>query len=185
MSTADLQHLVDLYDGPLARRFYDEAVTELAHGLQAAELARAAGASDALVAAALLHDVGHLVVGDLVAIDEDLDGDARHEAAGARHLRRWFGPEVCGPVALHVTAKRFLCAVRPGYLEDLSPSSVRSLAVQGGPMNGPEVERFRSNPAWADAVALREWDDQAKVAGAETTTFTDWLPLLESLRISA
>lgn len=181
MSTPDLQPLVDLYAGPLAHRFYDEAVTEMAHALQTAELARADGAGDALVVAALLHDVGHLVVGDLFDIDETLDADAEHEAAGARHLRRWFGPEVTAPVALHVAAKRYLCAVEPGYLEALSPSSVRSLGVQGGPMIGPEVDRFRSNRGWEDAVAVRRWDDRAKVAGAETTTFADWLPLLTTL----
>lgn len=181
MTATSLTPLVDHYAGPLALRFYDEAVTELAHGLQAAELARADGAPDALVAAALLHDVGHLVVGDLFDIDDELDGDARHEAAGARLLRGWFGPEVCSPVAMHVTAKRYLCTVRPGYLAALSPSSARSLVVQGGPMTGAEAQRFRSNPAWEDAVVLREWDDRAKVAGAETSTFGDWLPLLESL----
>lgn len=178
---SDLSPLVDLYSGEWALRAYDEAVTELAHALQAGELARAAGAPDALVAASLLHDVGHLVAGDLHDLSVDLPGDAEHEAVGARHLRTWFGPEITSPVALHVAAKRYLCATDAGYLATLSPSSVRSLEVQGGPMTASEAERFRSNPAWADAVAVRQWDDQAKVAGAETTVFTDWLPLLGSL----
>lgn len=176
-----LDELVALYAGPLAHRLYDEAVTELAHGLQAAELARAADADDALVAAALLHDVGHLLAGDLYDIDQELPGDARHEAVGARYLRRWFGPAVTAPVALHVEAKRYLCAVDDRYHAALSPSSVRSLAVQGGPMPESEIARFRANPGWASAVAVRRWDDEAKVAGAETSTFADWLPLLTRL----
>ncbi len=104
--------------------------------------ARSEGAPDHLVAAALLHDVGHLVSDDNVTLDDDLTDDFHHERVGAQYLARWFGPEVTAPVALHVAAKRYLCAVEPGYLDGLSPSSTRSLALQGGPMSADEVTRF-------------------------------------------
>lgn len=176
-----LDPLTALYAGGTAQRLYDESVTELAHGLQAAQLASRAGAPDTLVAAALLHDVGHLVAEDLHHIDVELDGDAEHEAVGARYLRRWFPAAVTAPVALHVAAKRYLCATDVGYAARLSPSSIRSLEVQGGPLRGDEVRAFEARPFADAAVQLRRWDDAAKVAGAATATFADYRPLLESL----
>ena len=110
---SDLDELFELYRSPAARRMYDEDVTELDHALQAAALARAEDAPDHLVAAALLHDVGHLVANDNVSLDEELTDDFQHERVGARYLTRWFGPEVTAPVALHVAAKRYLCCGRP------------------------------------------------------------------------
>jgi phosphonate degradation associated HDIG domain protein len=176
--------LAGMYASPRAQELYDEHVTELAHGLQAAALAEAEGAPADLVAAALLHDVGHLLVGDLVPIDEELVGDARHEAAGARFLRRWFPASVTAPVALHVAAKRYLCAVEPGYAAALSPSSVRSMGVQGGPMSPAEVSDFEARPHHEAAVAMRRWDDLAKVEGLEVPGFDHYVGLLLRLATS-
>lgn len=174
--------LLGLYDSPAAHELYDEAVTELEHGLQAAALAEHGGAAPHLVAAALLHDVGHLLVGDLQPIDEDLPDDAHHEGIGAGWLRNHgFGPEVTDPIALHVAAKRYLCAVQPDYETSLSASSVRSLAVQGGAMGPAEAEAFEANDRSADALAVRQWDDLAKVAGLPTPPFEHWTPLLQRL----
>ena len=91
--------------------------------------------------------------------------DARHEAAGEAWLQRWYGAEVTEPVRLHVAAKRYLCAVDPTYLSKLSPASVQSLALQGGPFGQEEVQEFEANPHYAAAVSLRRWDDEAKIAG--------------------
>lgn len=157
-----IESLRKMFDAAAAGRLYDEAITERQHALQCAALARAAGASPSLVTAALCHDIGHFLVGDLYSIDEKLDDDAGHERAGAAWLRQYFGPHVSAPVALHVAAKRYLCAVEPGYFEQLSPSSVRSLAVQGGPMTPDEVRAFERNRFHAAAVQLRRWDDQGK-----------------------
>ena len=173
-----MNDLVALYASPAALRRYDEAVTELDHALQAAALARSDGAPDRLVAAALLHDVGHLVSDDNVALDDDLADDFHHEHVGARYLARWFGPEVTAPVALHVAAKRYLCAVEPGYLDGLSPSSTRSLALQGGPMSADEVEAFERRPHHDAAVQVRRWDDRAKIAGLDVGVFADHHELL-------
>ena len=176
-----MNELFALYASPPARRMYDEAVTELDHALQAAALARADGAPDHLVAAALLHDVGHLVSDDNATLDEDLTDDFHHERVGARYLTRWFGPEVTAPVALHVAAKRYLCAVEPGYLDALSPSSVRSLGLQGGPMTASEVEAFEQRLHRAAAVQVRRWDDRAKIAGLDAGAFVDHRELLSRL----
>ncbi len=144
--------------------YVGEPVSVLEHGLQAAAFARQESAPLALVLAALLHDVGHLVE----PAPEDLaewDRDARHEQSGARWLADRFGAAVAEPVRLHVAAKRYLCATDPGYLADLSPASRRTLELQGGPMPAAEMARFEADPHHAAALRLRRWDDRAKIAG--------------------
>lgn len=180
-----LGSLLALYRSPAAHRLYDEAVTELDHALQCAALARSHDAPPALVAAALLHDVGHLVLDDNVSLDEQLTADAGHDRAGADHLARWFGPDVTEPVALHVEAKRYLCAVDAGYHGRLSPASVRSLTLQGGPMSPAECADFEARPHHEAAVALRRWDDAAKTAGLDVDPFDTYTDLLVSLLADA
>lgn len=177
-----VDELVVLYESPAAQRRYDEAVTEREHALQSAALATAAGEDDAMVVAALLHDIGHLIVGDLATIEVALTSDAEHEAVGARWLRRWFGPEVTAPVALHVAAKRYLCGADESYVARLSPSSVRSLGVQGGPMPAIERADFERRAGARAALRLRRYDDDAKVAGLEVPSFDAYLGRIEHLR---
>jgi len=144
--------------------YFGEAVTETEHALQCAQLAEQADACPELIAAALLHDVGHLLhgLGEHVA---DRGIDAHHEDAGATWLAQYFGPGVVEPVRLHVDAKRYLAAVVPGYADTLSPASRTSLQLQGGPMTAEEVRRFEGKPHFHAAIALRRWDDAAKVPG--------------------
>lgn len=143
---------------------YDECVSQTAHALQCGSHALVAGASDALVAAAFLHDIGHLLLDE----DESSRDDLHHERVGARFLSNWFDDAVTAPIALHVPAKRYLCATWFDYAGALSPASVRSLAMQGGPMTEDEVAAFEAAPGHTDAVALRRWDDLAKEPGAPT-----------------
>jgi phosphonate degradation associated HDIG domain protein len=176
-----LDELFALYASPVALRMYDEEVTELEHALQAAALARADGAPEYLVAAALLHDVGHLVSDDNVTLDQELTEDRHHERVGARYLARWFGPQVTAPIALHVAAKRYLCAVEQGYLATLSASSVRSLHLQGGPMTAVEIEAFERRAHHGAATLVRRWDDRAKVGGLAVADFSEYRSLLGGL----
>ena len=176
-----LSELVARYASTEAQALYDESVTELDHGLQCAALAAAAGATPSLIVAALLHDVGHLLIGDLFPIDETLPKDFKHEEVGARYLTRWFGPAVTEPIRLHVAAKRYLVAVDSAYRDGLSPSSLRSLEVQGGPMTPEACEAFAATPFALDAVALRRWDDTGKRPDEETPAFDHWLPVMNSL----
>ncbi len=178
--------VVDLYDR-FAGGTYDEAVSQLDHALQTAALARAEGAPEALVVAALLHDVGHLLeLRDGGAAHGDVAVDLGHEARGARWLARLFAPDVTGPIALHVAAKRYRCAVDPAYQDGLSEGSRRSLARQGGPMDAAEVARFEANPAHPDAVRLRGWDDGGKVTdGLEVPPFSAYVALLDRLARAA
>ena len=138
---------------------------------QAGALAEAAGAQSPLVAAALLHDIGHL----------RSEADSRHGEAGARWLSRWFGEAVTEPVRLHVAAKRYLCAAEAGYFGLLSAESARTLSLQGGPMSAAETAAFEALPHAHDAVAVRRWDDQAKDPAVTPPGFDHFEPLLGTL----
>jgi phosphonate degradation associated HDIG domain protein len=142
--------------------YFGEPVSQQEHALQTAHQAEQEGAPDALVVAALLHDLGHLAHG----LAEDIAErgvDARHEDVGEAWLASRFGPEVTEPVKLHVAAKRYLCAVDAAYAAQLSPASVRSLALQGGPFTAAEMREFERHRYYREAVRLRRWDDLAKV----------------------
>lgn len=177
-SVADVVELFETW----GRQRYDEDVSQLDHALQTAALARAGDADDELVAAALLHDVGHLLeMRDDGAPTGDVDDDLGHEARGARFLTSLYPPAVTAPIALHVAAKRYRCAVAPPYLDTLSAGSARSLARQGGPMSAAEAEQFASRPGAIEAVRLRGWDDGAKVDAWAVDGLNAYLELLDRL----
>jgi phosphonate degradation associated HDIG domain protein len=153
---------------------YGEGVTQLEHALQCAALAEAAGAGPALVAAALLHDIGHLLRSEADAAASD----DRHEGKGAQALAGLFGPDMRGPVALHVAAKRYLCAREPDYFDALSPASKASLQLQGGPFDAGQADAFEQRPFAREAVALRRWDDLGKQLEPCGRTFADFAAAL-------
>jgi [1-hydroxy-2-(trimethylamino)ethyl]phosphonate dioxygenase len=159
---------------------YGEGVTQLEHALQAAWLAEKEGAAPALVAAALLHDIGHM----LHELPEDIAEqgiDAEHEKLASAWLSQYFGPALSEPVRLHVDAKRYLCTAEPGYWDRLSEASKLSLRLQGGPLPPAAAERFAAG-AYADAaIAVRRWDDEAKVVGLATPGLEHFLPAVGHL----
>ncbi len=144
----------------------NDRVSQLDHALQCATLAEQQDASTALVTAALLHDIGHLLADDELAAFERGD-DTRHEIRGADWLAQWFGDDVTEPVRGHVAAKRYLTATDQGYFDILSPVSRRTLELQGGPFTAAEAAAFASRPFAEQAAAVRRWDDSAKVFGAD------------------
>jgi [1-hydroxy-2-(trimethylamino)ethyl]phosphonate dioxygenase len=160
--------------------YFGERVSMMEHALQAAYFAQAAMALPSLVVAALLHDIGHLVV----KVPHDLTDwieDARHEETGSAWLASRFPREVSEPVRLHVPAKRYLCATDAHYFSKLSPASVVTLKLQGGPMSAGEVARFETDRYHKEAVMVRQWDDQGKVAGLTTPRLEDYRALIEGL----
>jgi len=154
-----------------------EAVSQLEHSLQTATLALEAGAGESLVAAALLHDIGHLLH-DLPDDTPDQGIDDCHEEMGGNWLAGRFSDEVVAAVRLHVPAKRYLCAVDSFYHDQLSDPSRQSLALQGGPMDSAEVARFKAHPFHQESVQLRRWDDLAKDPDAITPALELFRPHL-------
>lgn len=169
---AEIRHLLEQ---KAHGRYGLSLINQQQHALQAAALAEREGRGDALVVAALLHDIGHMVH-DLGENPADAGIDDRHEELGHAWLTDHFGAEVTEPVRLHVAAKRYLCAVEPDYFAKLSPDSVKSLALQGGPMSVEEVKAFEALQHSAEAVQLRRYDEQAKVKGLETPAVAHFMP---------
>lgn len=170
-----LERIAALLDVNGRHRYGLSDINQVQHALQAAWLAERAGDGDALVTAALLHDIGHMVhdLGENPAAEGI---DDRHEEVGYAFLAGLFGPEVCEPVRLHVAAKRYLCATEADYFAKLSEDSVLSLSLQGGPMSADEVAGFEALAHWRAAVALRRYDEQAKVKGLATPDIRHFLP---------
>lgn len=184
--TLDLQDIARLYYERGGVAYAGEPVSQAEHALQCAWLAEQAGADDELVAAALLHDLGHLLViehSTLTRSPTELGIDDRHQFIALPLLRGVFGPAVLEPIRLHVDAKRYLCATRPDYLAGLSADSRRSLALQGGVYDDAQARRFAAQPWAADAVRLRLWDDAAKVAGLETPPLAHFMAVAARVRL--
>lgn len=181
MRTNDpIRLIAELFLSEGAEQYLGEPVTQAAHMLQTATLAERDGAAPELVAAALLHDVGHFT-GAVTGRQLMSGTDNRHSEVGADWLARWFGPEVTEPIRLHVAAKRYLCAVEPDYAATLSPASVFTLSIQGGPMGNAEVRDFAASRYAEAACRLRRWDDAANQPGALTPPFGHFRPLLAAL----
>ena len=159
--------IFEVLEGANAKRYGSGKVNQLEHALQCATNAENAGATPALITASLLHDIGHLYHKDWVASAERKKDD-HHEVLGEKILSKWFGEAVVKPIRLHVDAKRYLTARESDYHASLSPGSVRSLALQGGPFSDDEAAAFEAEPFFEDGVNLRRWDEQAKTPGRAT-----------------
>jgi len=180
---ASVGELFDLYER-WGSDPYDEELSQRDHALQTAALAAAEGAGTDLVAAALLHDVGHLLAlanRDGSRDREPSDRDLGHEATGAAWLVGLFPATVTGPIALHVRAKRYLCATAPDYLESLSAGSTRSLHRQGGPLSRDESVAFEANAGFDAAVRLRRWDDRGKADGIDLPPLDRYRRIVEAV----
>lgn len=181
MSVTD--EILEIFHRRGADAYFGERVSTTEHCLQAAYFAQTEAAAPELIVAALLHDIGHLVedVPDDIA---DWTVDARHEEIGGHWLARRFPRQVSEPVRLHVPAKRYLCATDAAYFAKLSPASVLTLKLQGGPMSPPEVARFETERFHREAVRVRQWDDRGKIAGLTTPALADYRALIEGLALS-
>lgn len=168
----------DIFERRGADSYLGEQVTMSEHMLQGAQLAEEAAAGDFLIAAALLHDIGHYTnefPDD--ALEKGIDN--LHDEAGAAVLAPFFPSVVTDCVRYHVAAKRYLCATDAGYFDRLSPASVHTLNLQGGPMSDDEVSEFAENPNLEAIVRVRIWDDQGKVPGTVTPPFSHYAPMLQ------
>jgi len=177
LTLPDIRHLFDTY-GSMA--YSGEPVTQLQHALQSAALAEDAGADEALVGAAFLHDLGHLL--NLQGETPTARGiDDMHQYFALPFLRPLFSDAVLEPIRLHVDAKRCLCAIDAKYFSTLSADSVRSLKLQGGIFSDKEAEEFLRKPFAQDAISLRRWDDLAKQPERNTPSLDHYIKLIERL----
>jgi phosphonate degradation associated HDIG domain protein len=174
-----VEEIFDLFRTRGDAAYVGEPVSQTEHALQAAMFAEQEGTDSALITAALLHDIGHLVH-DLGEDCADHGIDSRHEELGARWLSTRFGPEAVEPIRLHVPAKRYLCATDAAYYAGLSPASQQSLALQGGPFSAGEVAAFRAGSHADAAVRLRLWDDRAKIPNLPTPVLEHFADHLRS-----
>jgi phosphonate degradation associated HDIG domain protein len=148
-------------------QYSGEPVTQLEHALQTAYLAEQSEASDELVTACLLHDLGHLL-NDQGETPTLRGIDDTHQYYALPFLRGLFPDAVLDAIKLHVDAKRYLCRANDGYWARLSDDSKRSLELQGGVFEPTQAAAFLLQPGARDAVMLRQWDDLAKQAGWQT-----------------
>ena len=179
INKADVMVQIDQAFTKRGHEGYGEGVSQLDHALQCALCAERDGASPALIAATLLHDIGHLLH-DLPQDIADQGIDTEHESLGSAWLSQYFGPDVTEPVRLHVDAKRYLSAVEPGYYERLSEASILSLKLQGGVFSPEEAADFAGQDFAADAVKLRRWDEEGKEVGLRTPSLAHFYRYVEA-----
>ncbi|CAH2925070.1 MAG: HD phosphohydrolase-like protein [uncultured Paraburkholderia sp.] len=175
LSVSDIRSLFQQY-GHIA--YSGEPVTQLQHALQSGALAEEAGADEALVVAAFLHDLGHLL--NLQGETPTGRGiDDLHQYFALPFLRPVLPDAVLEPIRLHVDAKRCLCAIDGTYFGRLSADSVRSLELQGGIFTREEADAFLQKQYAQDALRLRKWDDRAKEENRTTPDLNHYLGVVE------
>ena len=183
-----IDRLSEIFTRHGARSYQGGGVSITEHMLQTAAAAEGASCTPGVVAAALLHDVGHFIT-DFARLEDDpkhasmLEAkvDRHHENAGARMLQPYFSAEVVEPIRLHVQAKRYLSAIEKDYVKTLAPQALHTLGLQGGPMSPHDVAAFEENPYCRTAAMLRRWDDAAVVPGLKTPDFEHYRGILENL----
>jgi phosphonate degradation associated HDIG domain protein len=180
MSCVD--EILAVYIDKASKDYGGERINQLEHALQTAMLAEQADADASMIVASLLHDYGHLIHNfDADVFKSGIDD--RHEILGAENLSAYFGDPVTMPIRMHVEAKRYLCAIDPEYMKLLSPASIRSLKLQGGPFAAAELEEFIKRPFAAEAARLRRWDESAKIHGLQTPALDHFRPYVEACLI--
>ena len=149
------------------RMYTGEPVTQLEHALQSADAAERDGASQELVMAAFLHDLGHLI-NDQGETPTLRGIDDRHEYFALPFLRALSptavlaaDPSACRCEALPVCPRR-----RPDRPARVLGELVGRFEAQprtaGRHFHDAEADAFIAKPYAADAVRLRLWDDLAK-----------------------
>lgn len=172
----------ELFELAKAEEYLGEDITLVEHMIQCAENARADNAPDWLIVAALLHDIGHLLVPD-AASAQDSGIDMHHDDVGAEWISKRFPNNIVQAVRLHVDAKKYLVATDAAYFDNLSEASQITLDIQGGVFSASEATDFIQQQFAHEAVLLRTWDDAGKVRGAAKATIADFEDLINEVAL--
>lgn len=182
-----LQDISNLLNSRATTWYGQEAVSQLEHALQCAHLAEKANETPETIVAALLHDLGHILIKENPDAFTDEakppTKDDLHQYVALPFLRGVFSDAVLEPIKLHVEAKRYLCAVDPRYWDSLSPASKHSLELQGGIFDESQVKAFEDLPYASQATRLRRYDDLAKVAGLSTPPLSHYEELMGNIAL--
>jgi len=182
-----LQDISNLLNSRATTWYGQEAVSQLEHALQCAHLAEKANETPETIVAALLHDLGHILIKENPDAFTDEakppTKDDLHQYVALPFLRGVFSDAVLEPIKLHVEAKRYLCAVDARYWDSLSPASKHSLELQGGIFDESQVKAFEDLPYASQATRLRRYDDLAKVAGLPTPPLSHYEEMMENIAL--
>lgn len=160
--------IISLYEKYGGNEYYGEAVTQLQHACQSAELAQQGGCDVEMVLAAFLHDIGHICAAGHNVTVMDNYGVMNHEKIGAAFLRnRRFADRLIQLVQAHVSAKRYLTFKDHNYYNHLSEASKQTLIYQGGKMSHDEAIVFETDPLFAEMIQMRRIDEEAKDASKQ------------------
>jgi phosphonate degradation associated HDIG domain protein len=173
------QEVVDLFESAKAAEYLGEDITLVEHMVQCGDLAVEDGADDWLVVAALLHDIGHILISDAQEA-QDAGEDRHHDEVGAAWIAQRFPEEIVEAVRLHVDAKKYLVSEVPGYVDQLSEASRITLKIQGGGFTEQECAEFLEQPFALEAIDLRVWDDAGKVRGTTSTDLSRFREAIEA-----
>lgn len=161
-----VEEVFDLFEKHGNADYIGEAISQIEHACQAAQLAEKEGFSNEVILAALFHDIGHLCEMNGEQPNMGGYGVMEHEKLGADFLRkRGFSETVAKLVQSHVQAKRYLCFADKEYYGKLSEASKKTLEYQGGPMTATEAAEFERDPLRNTIIRMRHWDEMAKEVG--------------------
>lgn len=161
---ADIMYLFETHG---AEDYDGEPISHASHMIQCAMLAMESISDLPVIIGALLHDIGHLLKHEQPSEAMGSFGVVNHEGIGADYLyRKGFSEHVCAIVEHHVAAKRYLVTADKTYKDKLSPASLQTLHLQGGPMTGEEAVAFEKHPYFTNIIHVRRWDEEAKNTNA-------------------
>lgn len=177
-----MEAIFDLYEKHGESDYIGELVTQVEHMDQAALIAEEMGCDKETVAAAFLHDIGHLIEIDDPNKSMGGYGVHQHEKVGADLLRGLgMSEKVCRLVELHIDAKRYLVSKDENYFNTLSEASRVTLGYQGGKMSDEELLEFEQDPLFDLALTIRHCDDLAKDPNKKTENLDKWKQLISEL----
>ena len=163
-----------------AIKFFLESTDTVTSGFSLSDLALS-DREEEVVIASLFHDIGHLVGLEAGDSNDRMGGCGimNHEEIGGKFVTSLgFSDRIAKLVANHVMAKRYLCFKNHEYYSILSDASRTTLGYQGGPLIEKTAREFEQDPDFETILAMRRFDEAAKIPGLKVPDFHFYLRLL-------